>query len=223
MLYRNEPCLVWMSRVTYACVMSHMNESCHIWIRQVTYEWVISHVNVSCPVCQSGKVHVFFFWLLTFGLYFFSLLTCYSGLFTFGCSCCCKKKIDLSCMYSSLRVCVYVVCLWPHACVFFMYACMYVCMYVWIQVRMYVCMDGWMDVCMYVCVCVFKYVCMNVCTWSVFDLVKVAPARPMFGSYWCCRNRRLFNFQSRRTLTIQIIIFSSTKEAQSIVVCCSGV
>jgi len=135
-------------------------------------------------------------------------------------------------MYVCIQVCIYVsmyVCM----CVF-KYVRMYVCMCVCMNVCMHVCMCVCMNVCMcefkyesmyvcvYVCVCVFKYVCMNVCTWSVFDLVKVAPARPAFGSYWCCQYRRLFNFKSRRTLSIQIITFSSTKEAQCIVVCCSG-
>jgi len=43
-------CYIWMSRVAYAWVMSHMNESCHMWMSHVTYEWFMSHMNESCPI-----------------------------------------------------------------------------------------------------------------------------------------------------------------------------
>ena len=63
---------LWISQVTYECVVSHMNESCHIcmlcvhyksttfrwhvnescpsWTSHVTYECVMSHMNGSCHI-----------------------------------------------------------------------------------------------------------------------------------------------------------------------------
>jgi len=70
------PCHIWMSHVTYECVMSHvrmshvtyewvmshMNESCHIWMSRVRYEWVMSHMNASFHVWMS---HVMYEWVMS--------------------------------------------------------------------------------------------------------------------------------------------------------------
>jgi len=57
-----ESCHIWMSRVTYEWVMSHINESCHMWMSHFTYEWVMSHMNESCHIWMS---HVTYEWVMS--------------------------------------------------------------------------------------------------------------------------------------------------------------
>jgi len=42
---------IWMSHVTYECVMSY------VWISHVTFDWVTSHVHESCHTCMSYVAH----------------------------------------------------------------------------------------------------------------------------------------------------------------------
>jgi len=50
MYYMTELCHIWVSHVTYECVMSQTNKSCHIWMSNVACEWVMSRTNESCHI-----------------------------------------------------------------------------------------------------------------------------------------------------------------------------
>ena len=81
----NASCHIWVSHVTYKCimstslrhvtykwVMSHMNESCHIWMSHVIYEWVIRHIWMSHVTYEWVTSHMNEFSLLVFPFYFLS-------------------------------------------------------------------------------------------------------------------------------------------------------
>jgi len=59
---RMSSCHIWLSRVTYEWVMSHMNESRHIWMSHVTYEWVMSRMTESYHIWMS---HVTYEWVMS--------------------------------------------------------------------------------------------------------------------------------------------------------------
>jgi len=61
---KGSSCLIWISHVTYAWVMSYIifimsniTESCHVWMSHVTCEWAISRMHKSCRIRMSDLIY----------------------------------------------------------------------------------------------------------------------------------------------------------------------